>query len=274
MAGTNPQSRDSRYLVMRHDVRGGGYFIHREKGTHDYLLIYTLGGGGLITHAEGFFYCAVHDVILLEPDHFHRYEIDPAAAKWEQLWAHFVPLPTWRAWLDWPRHGPGARRMRLADPRRRQRVIERLEEANRIINGYSPHREPLALNAVEAALLWCDEANPNAKLAALDGRVREAMDLICRHLEKPLAFADLARQCSLSPSRLAHLFKDQVGLTPHEFLDQQRLRRAKQLLEHSALTISEVAYAVGFNDPFYFSTRFKRETGQRPLAYRQAFRRG
>jgi AraC family transcriptional regulator of arabinose operon len=79
----------------------------------------------------------------------------------------------------------------------------------------------------------------------------------------------------MSVSRVAHLFREQVGVTPQQFLERQRMERASQLLEMTALSVKEIAHQVGFENPFYFTLRFKRQTGQSPTAFRsRGARRG
>jgi AraC-like DNA-binding protein len=67
-----------------------------------------------------------------------------------------------------------------------------------------------------------------------------------------------------------HLYKKLLSLTgksPIEFIRTIRLQRAAQLLEKSQLTVSEIAYQVGFNNPKYFSKYFKDEFNVLPSAY-------
>jgi AraC-like DNA-binding protein len=60
-----------------------------------------------------------------------------------------------------------------------------------------------------------------------------------------------------------------TGKTPVEFIRQIRLKRAAELLEKSQLTVAEVAYTVGFNNPKYFTQYFKEEFGCIPTAWRK-----
>ena len=103
-----------------------------------------------------------------------------------------------------------------------------------------------------------------------DPRVREALDYLCRHLDQSIPLDALAEHCGLSASRLAHLFREQVAMTPVQFLESQRMRRARQLLEVTGMSVAEVGYEVGYDNPFYFSLRFKKATGKSPRQYRDA----
>ena len=102
----------------------------------------------------------------------------------------------------------------------------------------------------------------------MDLRVRKAIDYLATDLRGPFDLERLARHCGMSVSRLAHLFKQQTGASPREYLERHRMQRACQLLRVTALGISEVAAEVGYPDAFYFSNRFRRAFGQSPSRFR------
>jgi ligand-binding sensor domain-containing protein len=62
--------------------------------------------------------------------------------------------------------------------------------------------------------------------------------------------------------------RELVGVSPSDFLKQVRMQRACQLLAKSRLSVAEVAYAIGFTDPKYFTKCFKKDTGMTPTEYR------
>lgn len=78
-----------------------------------------------------------------------------------------------------------------------------------------------------------------------------------------------AKMCGVSKSRFIHVFKSTTGLSPYSYLICLRLNRAAELLLSSALSVSEIAYEVGFDDPFNFSKIFKRHYGVSPEKFRK-----
>jgi AraC family transcriptional regulator of arabinose operon len=78
----------------------------------------------------------------------------------------------------------------------------------------------------------------------------------------------LARTANLSVSRFAHLFREQLGVTPQRFVERRRLDAAARLLELTTRPIAAIATEVGFTNPLYFSTRFRHHTGLPPTTYR------
>ena len=79
----------------------------------------------------------------------------------------------------------------------------------------------------------------------------------------------LASMVNLSPSRLRHLFKEETGLTPSQYLKQARLRKAEVLLRTSFLTIKEIANHLGLTSSGHFVREFRKTYGMSPTAYRK-----
>ena len=256
-------------LVTGHFDKGPRYATFRESGTRDWLLVYTLGGRGRYGHAGGEFIAEAGDMVLVRPGVRHDYGTARGARNWEPLWAHFVPRPNWLTWLDWPEVAPGILHLSLRGHEEAPRIAQRFRDLIRLNSGPSRHREDLALNALEEILLWCDLANPRRETAGLDSRIRRSLEYICERFAEPLHVAQVAAACGLSPSRFAHLFRSQTGETPQRYLELQRLNRARQLLEFTQEPVAVVARSVGFENPFYFTLRFKRHSGASPRAWRQ-----
>ncbi len=251
-----------------------GYAVERRAGMNDWLLIYTVSGVGKITHPDGDFCVKSHDVVLIQPYSAHRYETNvkpDGRGRWELLWAHFMPSVSWVNWLDWPYAGPGIMHLSIGDRRARRSIIAALKRMHELSTSFLHHREPLALGALAEAILWCREQSPAATTAALDDRVRRAIEWIMEHLEQSLTVEQVAGQANLSVSRFAHLFREQMGHSPQQFIELQRIARARELLERTALPVGEVAGRIGFDQPFYFSRRFKHVTGMTPRDYRLQF---
>lgn len=100
-------------------------------------------------------------------------------------------------------------------------------------------------------------------------KLQLVLDYIQAHLDQDLRLKKLANLLQLSPHYFAHLFKQSVGIAPHQYVVQQRVERAKQLLKRLDMTISEVAYAVGFANQAHLNRHFKRITGMTPGAFRR-----
>jgi AraC family transcriptional regulator of arabinose operon len=241
----------------------------RPQGTRDWLLIYTQGGSGLYRFPGGSFESQAGDLTLYRPDFFQDYQFSPSARKWDLAYAHFLPRPEWLPWLNWPEKSPGLMTLSLKGSVVAERISKRLQEMLRLVNGSQPRWQIFGLNALEEIFLWCDSINPRQAQSQPDPRILRALDFLTTRLAEPFSEHQLARVAGLSPSRLRHLFRLETGDSPRHFLEQQRLLRACDLLALSRQTIGEIALELGFSNPFYFTLRFKKQTGESPRAFRQ-----
>lgn len=93
-----------------------------------------------------------------------------------------------------------------------------------------------------------------------------------RHCVEDLDVDEVARQAGYSPRTFNRMFRDSTATTPHQYLMQLRLSAAMQLLRTSEGSITDVAFACGFNDSNYFSSCFSKMAGCSPSEYRRALR--
>ncbi|MEG0779462.1 MAG: response regulator [Oscillospiraceae bacterium] len=98
--------------------------------------------------------------------------------------------------------------------------------------------------------------------------VKAALSYIEQHYASRITLGDMAAALYVTPQYLCRLFKKHTAQNLSEYLTEYRMERAKQHLMDPRCKISEVASLVGFNDPGYFSSTFKRLYGVTPLEYR------
>lgn len=93
----------------------------------------------------------------------------------------------------------------------------------------------------------------------------QLLDVVKEHYQEPgYSFDDMASALGLSKSTLSRRLKSLTDKSPVEILSDFRLNKAKQMLLAGNDSVSEVAYAVGFSDPLYFSRKFKDTFGCPP----------
>ncbi|GGG88553.1 helix-turn-helix domain-containing protein [Paenibacillus radicis (ex Gao et al. 2016)] len=104
---------------------------------------------------------------------------------------------------------------------------------------------------------------------ALDARtsVEQTKEYINSHYDEAMTVQSLANMASISPSYYMELFKKLVGQSPIEYLTSVRIAAARRLIENTDAPARQVAQAVGYRDPFYFSRQFKQATGMSPSRY-------
>lgn len=98
--------------------------------------------------------------------------------------------------------------------------------------------------------------------------VIETLGWLEEHLGENIDFEKIAGEKGLGYSTFRRYFKQVSGLPPQEYLQNLRLSRAKKMLVFSDLSIKQIAFKVGFDDPYYFSRVFRAETGLAPSDFR------
>jgi AraC-like DNA-binding protein len=101
-------------------------------------------------------------------------------------------------------------------------------------------------------------------------RAVEAALWIAAHSHQPIDLEDAAAQAGISPFHFLRLFSGVLGVTPHQYLVRSRLRHAARLLAGDGISITDIAYDVGFGDLSNFVRSFHRAAGVSPLRFRQA----
>lgn len=248
--------------------QGPNYTNWRPNGSGDWLMIYTASGSGAIGTQEKTVYTSPGDLLLYEPGAMQDYRTAPKSRKrWRLLWSHFLARPTWNLWSQWPELAPGIRLIHLSAAHRIP-CEEALRRMIRAVHRAGPIQTDFAFAALEEVILHGRAAQAEAGDAPADTRIARAVAHLTDHFKEPFHLPTLARQCSLSVSRFAHLFHHLVGMTPGQFLERQRLSHATHLLRLTSLTITEISGECGFENPFYFTNRFRRHHGVSPTAFR------
>lgn len=88
--------------------------------------------------------------------------------------------------------------------------------------------------------------------------------VIREHLDNPLTIKELSRKVAMNECYLKKGFKAMTGKTIHEYTQDLRIGRAKELLKHDGYSVSDVANSLGFSSISHFSTAFKKATGMKP----------
>jgi YesN/AraC family two-component response regulator len=103
---------------------------------------------------------------------------------------------------------------------------------------------------------------------AVTPRLQNAIAHVAKHFAQHISESELALLCEMSPSRFCREFKAAFGVTFVEYVSNHRISEAKRLLVNPGISVTDVAMAVGFGDPSYFTRVFRRQEGVSPSEYR------
>ncbi len=146
-------------------------------------------------------------------------------------------------------------------PEEIERCMQRVQEALKARRSQSERRPQTALIQVPPETRYRSQVAPSTRLQL-------AVAVIAKHYMRPLRESDVARSCEMSPSRFCREFKAAFGVTFVEYLSSHRVSEAKRLLANAAISIADVAAAVGFPDPSYFTRVFRKQENISPSEYR------
>ena len=251
-------------------VKGGplDFIIDRPSGMKGWIINMTVRGRGTVFDGPDAFGCATGDLLLFPPDARHYYGRAADCDEWFHRWVYFRPRGFWAPWLQWPNQTHKVGRMSLgaaALVAEFQGLFEQIDAAHR---GGKSTSEELAINLLERLLIRCREEAPDFRSRARDERVQAACQYIANNLALDLAQEQVAAHVCLSPSRLAHLFREQTGVSMVRWREDQRVILAKHMLQSTRLPVSTVAARVGYEDQLYFSRVFRKRVGVSPTEFR------
>ena len=152
--------------------------------------------------------------------------------------------------------------------------IDQALKADLEIDGIGRRFYADSLTAALAAHLLLHYSTRKHKLRSYDDglpkdKLNQAIEYINTHLGENLSLLAIATKLDMSQYYFCRLFKRSTGLTPHQYLIQQRVERAKQLLKQPELTVTHIASKCGFANQSHLAKQFRQYTGVTPKQFRR-----
>jgi len=137
----------------------------------------------------------------------------------------------------------------------------------RTADGIESQNEIILL-ALQAPFDFAERVRSAKRVESLSRPVLQCIEYIESNLHYPISLEDLATYTKRNASYISDLFKKEMGLSVTPYILGKRMDAAKHLLVHAELSVSQVAYTLGFTSQSYFSAVFKKHTGDTPRQYR------
>ncbi|MBD1909798.1 MULTISPECIES: AraC family transcriptional regulator [unclassified Leptolyngbya] len=102
-------------------------------------------------------------------------------------------------------------------------------------------------------------------------KLQQAIAYIEAHLGEEISLEAIANHLNMSQYYFCHLFKKSMGVSPYQYVLQQRINKAKHLLKHQKSVITDVALECGFANQTHFTKHFRKLTGITPRSYREQY---
>ena len=232
-----------------------------------YLIHYVMHGCGVFTLNGNAFPVQAGQAFLIYPHMPINYVAD-LRDPWEFCWVGFNGADA-AILMNSTRFTPEAPVITLRRPDAFRDLLLDIYQAR----GGLPHeilRMTSGLYQVMSALV--EEADAGAPAHSRPGiqHVQEACDYIAGHYAEDVTVEGIAQRLGLCRSQLYRVFKTHTGISPQRYLTEFRIREARSLISQGAFSVKEVAFAVGFRDPLYFSQVFKASVGLTPSDYMES----
>jgi AraC family transcriptional regulator len=99
-------------------------------------------------------------------------------------------------------------------------------------------------------------------------RLNRVIEFIEEHLDQDITLAALAETVGMGPHYFSELFKQSLGISPHQYVLRRRIERGRKLLHNPSVSVLEAAVRSGFSDQSHFTKLFRRIVGVTPSKYR------
>lgn len=136
----------------------------------------------------------------------------------------------------------------------------------------SPYLQLQMRNLIISLLIEVIGQSEKAHQVGCDIKINKILDYIHQNLYKNIKLDTLADLSCLSLSRFKHLFKQEVGIPPLEYIQRKKIEKAKTLIQKTDFNMKYIAYDLGFSSPSYFTVVFKQYNNISPLEYKNNLR--
>lgn len=242
------------------------YDNKRPNGRIDYHILYIFEGKCTVHENNELMTANAGDMILYKPNEMQHYSFN-GIDKTISCYIHFSGVKCDYYLKEFGLYNN--RITHLGVSRTIRNIFSRLEYENLAKKPF--YREYCSALILEL-LLFMGRKSTNALL--MEKSVESRIDSVCMEMFKTshqwLNVKHYADICNLSLSRFQHMFKEQTGLSPSEYLMYARITRASSLLIETDLSISQISDILGFTSCTYFIRCFKKQTGKTPTEYQKS----
>jgi len=251
------------YPQARHHYRT------RKKGADEHILIFCVDGAGWYQIAGQQYTVNTGDALLIPRGTPHIYGASQTAP-WTIHWIHFIGTKS----DFFIYHLPENEKNIPVDSQCQTTMIELFTKCyDSFIGGFLLHR-----------LIYCSQIfhhllgemffnnkafSPHQRTSRFHS-LDSTLNFLQQNVKQRLQLEEMASHAGLSISHFSHLFKQQTGHSPIDYFIHLKMQHACSLLALTTKTVREIAYEMGYDDPYYFSRIFKRVMHVSPQQYRQS----
>lgn len=261
----NPISKDLYITDIGFYPHAKNHYRKRKKGIKQHILIYCIDGSGTIQVDDTFYQLQSNSFFVIGAQKFHNYW-STDHSPWSIYWLHFG----------------GSRsncfeeffgKVINFEQSNRSRTNDRLKLFNEILkaleSGFSKENinyANMCLNSLLASFFYV-ETFRLAKGYQNSSPVDKSILFMQENINKLVTIKELASHVKLSESHFSKIFRNKTGSSPLDYFINLKMQEAIRLLTNQSFKIKEVAYKLGYNDPYYFTRIFTKHIGSSPASF-------
>jgi AraC-like DNA-binding protein len=239
-----------------------GYSFNFEAGRvlQEFQLVYITKGKGQFA-SERIQLCDISEgtILMLKPGEWHTYRPNETTG-WESYWVGFSGLVTENLNTENPVIQIGYDEEMVGLYRKI------LEVSNNERPGYQQLLSGILIHLL--AYLFYRERDKNWKDKEVLTKIDKARLIIREKINTTISPEELATSLNMSYTWFRRMFRQYTGLAPAQYIAQLKIQKAKELLSITTKTVKEIALELGYESIDYFSTQFRKQTGQTPTQFR------
>jgi AraC family transcriptional regulator, arabinose operon regulatory protein len=262
----NPLLKHLHVCSIGYYPKAKDHYTYRKKGLPENFIFYCVDGHGWYQIKDQRYEVGPNEFFILPQNVEHAYGSD-GDHPWSIYWIHFG--------------GDALAAFNNVQAVQQHFKPAHIKTSNEIISIFTKIYKTLELGYSIDNLLFSNmclshfltlfiynmrhfETTDTAKLDCVDSAILYMQE----HINENISLGDLSRHYNYSVSRFSNLFKHKTGYAPIDYFLQMKMQKACQQLDFTGLSIKEIAFSMGFDDPYYFSKRFRTIIGVSPKKYR------
>lgn len=248
--------------------RAHHHYRLRKKGAKQYIFIYCTKGKGEIRINDTTTQISPNQFFILPKNIKHEYRADEKDP-WSIYWFHFNGSLASKLYNRYVSTSTDLRNIPFS--------TENIDTFNKIFNLFDNNNREhdleyanlSALNFISSFIYYNSEEQMDL---GQDNNVIDAIkEYLLSDLQKNYTLDDIAEKFNYSKSYLHTKFKKRTGYSIIVFLNLKKVQKACEYLIYTDLSIKEISFKVGFDDPLYFSRIFKKYMGKSPRKYKNSW---
>lgn len=257
-------------------VSKAGHFLYvphhlaQRPGIPEFIMLYCTAGEGWVQDYRRIGLSA-GDLALIPQGLAHAYG-SSRERPWQLYWLHFRCMPQDFA-LAQTLHS--MQYVEVFHPSLREDILQPFQRILQLLDTHLDFPDESLCEAAGQLLLLLGRVlrgdAPAGNSPLQDEHVRRAMQYLRDHLYGQTSLDELSAYLGISKYHLSHCFQAAAGQAPIVYYNRLKCQEACHLLLSTEKSVSEIAAALHFSTPYYFSERFKRFTGYSPRQYRRLF---